>query len=79
MIGRKLELSRCAIEHVMSAREIYTAALALQHEFGDKAIDVAVARADKHLCKGELRESERWIQIGETLEQIKASSSRMVH
>lgn len=63
----------------MSEGEIIVAALALQREFGDNAIDVAAARADKCLCKGELRESERWIRIGETLELIEAGPSRMVH
>ena len=63
----------------MSEHDIYAAALSLQDEFGDRAIDIAAERADKHLCTGDFKGSERWIRIGETLELIEVRASRLVH
>lgn len=63
----------------MSEHDIYAAALSLQDEFGDRAIDIAAERADKHLCRGEMRAAERWVRIGEAIEHLEARTSYMVH
>ena len=63
----------------MSEREIYSAALALQDEFGEEAVTIAAHRASGCLADGDLNECERWVRIGETIAWIEEGPSRTLH